>query len=77
MNVRERLEAAYPYKTELHAHTKPCSPCGDIPAAEVVRIYASLGCHSVTITNHITPPLFMGEDAKLNAQLYLADYMEA
>ena len=77
MNAREHLETAYPYKTELHAHTKPCSPCGDIPGAEVVRIYASLGCHSIAITNHITPTMFLAEGAKMNAQSYLADYEEA
>lgn len=77
MNSRVYLEQAYPYKTELHAHTKPCSPCGDIPPREVVKNYASLGCHSVVITNHITPSLFLGETASRCAESYLADYYEA
>lgn len=77
MNHYSEIEKAYPYKTELHAHTKPCSPCSEIPAAQVIRNYADLGCHSVVITNHLTPHLCLGENAPLTSEQYLADYYEA
>ena len=77
MNAYHLLNEAYPYKTELHAHTKPCSPCSEILPADVVRRYAALGCHSVAITNHMIPEQFLGDAAWLCAESYLADYFAA
>ncbi|MBQ9085587.1 MAG: PHP domain-containing protein [Clostridia bacterium] len=77
MKYRSLLEQTYPYKTELHAHTKPCSSCSEILPADVIRNYAAIGCHSVVITNHMTPTQFVGESAYLDAEGYLADYYAA
>ncbi|MBE6569622.1 MAG: hypothetical protein E7658_05320 [Ruminococcaceae bacterium] len=42
----------YKYRMEMHAHTKPASPCGDKTPAEVVEIYKRCGYDAVVISNH-------------------------
>lgn len=75
MNIKD-IVSEYEYKTELHAHTSPASPCGDLTPEEVVRTYKEIGCHSVVITNHICPSLGgVGIDAFCKTYLY--DYEKA
>ncbi len=70
--------ADYPYKIELHAHTRPQSPCGDIPPAELIRIYAEHGYDAVAITNHFTCKLDYGLGSpERDIEFYLAGYSEA
>lgn len=70
--------ADYPYKIELHAHTKPQSPCSDIPPAELVRIYFEHGYDAIAITNHFTCNMDYGlGSAEKNIELYLKGYNEA
>lgn len=40
------------YKTELHAHTKEVSPCGDLTGAELTERYLDAGFTTVVLTNH-------------------------
>ena len=40
------------YKTELHAHTKESSTCGDLSASEVAERYVEAGYTTVLVTNH-------------------------
>ena len=54
MNIPD-LKELYPYKTELHAHTNPISPCGKLNADIVTEIYAASGVHSLVIANHLGP----------------------
>ncbi len=77
MDFRKILEE-YPYKTELHAHTNPSSNCGKLPADFDTRLYARLGCHTLTITNHMDPDKYtrFPNPADL-AEFYLADYYKA
>lgn len=61
----------YKYKTELHAHTKPCSSCSHIPPEEMIEVYKNAGYSSVAITNH----LMYNEDVAVNdPQKYLKDF---
>ena len=70
--------ADYPYKIELHAHTRPHSPCGDIPPAELIRIYAEHGYDAVAITNHFTWNLDYGLGSEEETiGFYLSGYNEA
>ena len=46
------LTRQYPFRVELHAHTKPISPCSDIPPEQMAQIYASCGYHGIVICNH-------------------------
>ena len=71
------ISKAFPYKSELHAHTSPVSKCSEIPVPEFVDNYISVGCNSLMITNHLTPeyadPLFPDH----TAEYYLSDYFRA
>ncbi len=62
----------YKYKTELHAHTRPVSACGDFYPEEVMATYAAAGADAVVIANHLTPD-WKGR----NAEEYLDDYFRA
>lgn len=67
-----KLTNDYRFKTELHAHTSPVSPCADFSPEDVMQIYAGAGVDSVTIVNHLTPD-WMGR----SADEYLEDYYKA
>lgn len=70
--------AQYRFRTELHAHTSPVSPCADFPPEEVVRIYAAKGYDAVTVTNHFFSRIFPDGSNKEEAiAYYLADYAKA
>ena len=77
MDFRKILEE-YPYKTELHAHTNPGSNCGKLPADFDARLYAKLGCHTLTITNHMDPDKYKRfPNPRDLAEFYLSDYYKA
>ena len=68
------LKSLYPYKTELHAHTSPISPCGKLSPDMVTRIHAASGCHSLVIANHLGPKQY---NVRTEAELcrdFIADY---
>lgn len=77
MDFKEQLKSLYPYRIELHAHTKPVSPCSEIPPAELVQRYIDQGFHAVVITNHFNLEYLLGlpKDEALN--YYLSGYEEA
>lgn len=52
---KEQLNREYPYRIELHAHTKPESSCSEIEPDVLAETYKSLGYDGVCVTNH-----FMG-----------------
>lgn len=64
------------YKTELHAHTREVSPCGELTAQEVAERYIAYGYTSIVITNHycnyVIDPLNGSWEDK--ARYYLAPY---
>ena len=53
--LKEQLNKEYPYRIELHAHTKPESNCSEIEPEVLARTYKNLGYDGVCVTNH-----FMG-----------------
>lgn len=55
MAVKFRLIEEYKYKTELHSHTFPVSPCSEVYAEGLIEAYKELGADSVVLTNHFTP----------------------
>lgn len=76
-SLHQKLIAEYPYKTELHAHTSPCSACSHIPPETMVELYRNIGCTTVTITNHLNPEkwTYSGDsECRKLAEVYLADY---
>ena len=46
------------YKYELHCHTKETSLCGQVPAAEIVKMYKEAGYNGIVITDHYSPMTF-------------------
>ena len=73
----EKIKEEYPYLTELHSHTSPCSPCGKVSPEETVRLYAEAGCTALVITNHICAPYFSDGDPYELAEGYLEPYYRA
>lgn len=71
------ITAEYKFKTELHAHSFPVSKCGKFPSDEVVRIYASAGCDTLTLTNHLTEAHLLLVGAENLKEYYLSDYYAA
>lgn len=49
---KTELCARYPYRIEMHAHTKPVSSCSEILPHELVDTYKQLGYDALVVTNH-------------------------
>lgn len=64
----------YCYKTELHLHTAPASPCSEISPLMAVEQYAALGYHSIVISNHFYPQMRFIENKQQCISAYLEDY---
>ena len=75
--IQKELSQAYPYRTELHAHTKPASLCGHLLPEELVKIYLEHGAHGLVITNHLNFYSKGERTAEQYAEDYLADYYRA
>ncbi|MBR5152349.1 MAG: histidinol phosphatase [Clostridia bacterium] len=78
--IKEFVSEQYPYRTEMHAHTKPVSGCSEVPPEQLIEIYKNLGYHGIVITNHF----FMGDvfsdpsrSKEEKLRWYLAGYEEA
>ncbi|MBE6612740.1 MAG: hypothetical protein E7632_09635 [Ruminococcaceae bacterium] len=46
------------YKTETHAHVSEVSFCSQIPGAEMARLYAAAGYHTLFISDHFSENYF-------------------
>jgi hypothetical protein len=64
------------YKTELHAHTKEVSPCGQLSSQEVVDRYLADGYTTLVVTNHYCDYVIdnEGETWAERCKYYLAPY---
>lgn len=75
MNAKElksKLSAEYPYRIELHAHTKPQSKCGELAPSELAELYAKKGYDGIVVTNHFMGSDYMngaGKDSKIEEYL--------
>lgn len=50
-------------KIDLHVHTSEVSPCGKVPAREMMRMYKEKGYDLVVVTDHLFPSLnTLGQD---------------
>ena len=77
IDIKEQLKSAYPYRIELHAHTKPVSPCSEIPPADLVQAYIDQGFHAVVITNHFNLKDMKGLPKDEGLDYYLSGYEAA
>ncbi|GKX29151.1 hypothetical protein SH1V18_16310 [Vallitalea longa] len=46
------------YKYDLHVHTKETSPCGNVSAKDMIKIYKENGYSGVVVTDHYRPSFF-------------------
>ena len=77
MNISD-ITQEYRYKAELHAHCKPVSACGRFLAHEVVETYASIGCDTLVLTNHLTEKhCNIFPTTEETVEYYLSDYYKA
>ena len=68
------------YKYELHCHTKETSLCGQVPAAEIVKMYKEAGYNGIVITDHYSPMTFKPSRVwrpQTDMDFYLSGYKEA
>lgn len=68
------------YKYELHCHTKETSLCGQVPAAEIVKMYKEQGYNGIVITDHYSPMTFKPSRVwrpQTDIDFYLSGYNEA
>lgn len=70
-SIKEDLKKEYKYRIELHAHSKPVSPCSEIPPERLVEVYKNLGYDALVLTNH-----FMIFNAEQKKEEYLKAYMQ-
>ena len=76
-SIKEELVKEYKYRIELHAHTKPASPCSEILSEELVKTYHELGYDAVTVTNHFVKWIFREQTKEQALESYLKDYEDA
>ena len=65
------------YKYDLHVHTDEVSPCGKVPARDVVRMYKDAGYDGVVITDHYFDGFFEsfgGQSWKEKTEHYLEGF---
>lgn len=67
----------YKFKTELHAHTNPASPCSNFTPEEVISRYAEIGFNSIVISNHFYPEIRFPDDKEKCVTEYLRDFNDA
>jgi predicted metal-dependent phosphoesterase TrpH len=61
-------------KTEFHLHTAETSPCGKVPARELVRAFAETGYGTMIVTDHYLPGMF---ESRGTRGLFLKGYRAA
>lgn len=71
----EELKKLYPYRIELHAHTKPASHCAEIPTEQVLQTFKDDGYDGIAITNHFMTSKEMGQ--KEYAEFYRGELLNA
>lgn len=81
--LKQKLEKKYPYRIELHAHTKPHSICSEIPPEKLVDIYTEKGYDGIVVTNHFMGynlhkdgEYLLGETKEERLKYYLSGYSE-
>lgn len=76
MNIKESLKKEYKYRIEMHAHTKPVSPCSEVTPAELAEIYSKCGYDAIVLTNHFIYGLLTALPKEEAIDRYLKDYSE-
>lgn len=73
---KAKILNTYPYRIELHAHTSPASPCGDLLPRDVIKTYKEQNVDAIVITNHFFSSI-MPQDKVAAVDAYYQDYLDA
>ncbi len=73
-SIKDELIKEYKYRIELHAHTRPASPCSEVVPKELVKTYHELGYDAVVVTNHFVKWIFREQTKEEALEGYLKDY---
>ena len=68
------------FRMDMHVHTAETSPCGKVPAADVVALYKQRGYDGIVITDHYFNKFFKDKTLltwREQMDLYLAGYRAA
>ena len=71
---KQKIWDFYPFRTELHTHTAPASPCSSFSARTLAEALTRQGIHAAVLTNHFGPyhmGLYKSKDE------FLAEYLKA
>jgi hypothetical protein len=74
--LKKLFEEAYPYRTELHAHTKEKSSCGQVAVCDMIDIYHEKGYDAVVITNHLNPWTIGIKEAENDWEGFIDSFLE-
>ena len=74
MNLKDSLKKEYKYRIEMHAHTKPVSPCSEVTPAELAKIYSECNYDVIVLTNHFIYEFLTQLPPKEAIDRYLKDY---
>ena len=82
IKLKQKLEKKYPYRIELHAHTRPHSWCGEAEPELMAKIYSEKGYDGVVVTNHFMglcdgKDYIKGETKEEKLKTYLSGYEDA
>ena len=64
----------YSFRTELHCHSNPASPCSNFTPEQVIEHYAPLGYDSIVLSNHFHADLPGYEDREAFIDRFISDY---
>jgi len=75
-NLKKTLLEEYKYKTELHAHSSPASPCSEVSPEELAKAYHEKGFDALVLANHFFAQLTADLTKDEAIDRYLKDYEE-
>lgn len=75
--MKQMLLEKYPYKIELHAHSRPASECSDVTPEELVQSYKEAGFDAMVLTNHFIERYYEGMTREEAVAIHLQDYERA
>ncbi len=75
--LSDKIKEEYRYKYDLHVHTSPASPCGQVDPETTVKHYAELGFNGIVVTNHFRDYVFGHMPKEEALAFYLNDYRKA
>lgn len=75
--IKDTLSREYPIRIELHAHSKPVSPCSEIEPKELIDTYKAHNYDALVLTNHYIKHIFKDLSKKEAIEYYLNDFKKA